>query len=501
MAIPENLTWDYLKNVTDALDSYRVRAFIDAKKEIIETGVYTEIQYDGILSAMVKHEISKYSLYNFLKTHNPPNLASLQQYSKNHKTSLTETLSHLELLKYEHLLNVEYQYKTETNSISEVLNTSKQLDLKEIIIEINDTSTRSIRTIYESVKSVYEAKNCSGCSLCAGICPVNCLQVYNGFGKINEEKCIRCGLCYYFCPRTFLPVDILSLFQSGNDHVIRNPPLGHYLEIYSARSKIPEIVEVCQDGGISSTCLYYLFDQKLIDLAFGAKMSNTFWRPEPFQITNKKDIIKTAGTKYVNNPTLQLLNQNNSSSHKIAVVGVPCMMQALLKSKIYDNAIPSLTQIEYRIGIFCMESFSYEAFTKICKLMNVSIDNVKKTDINKGKFFVHTISGEELSIPIKDITHLAREDCQVCYDLTSESSDISIGSIGSPSGWNTVLLRTKKGKQLFEELKKNQLIEIKDFTEVKPGLPTLEKTARSKKTKCFDHIEAKKKANKLIPHY
>ena len=501
MAIPENLTWDFLKNVADALDSYRVRAFIDSRNEIIDTGIYTEAQYDGILSAMVKNEIAKYSLYNFLKIHSPPNLALLQQYSKEQKITLTETLAQLELLKYERLLKVEFQYQTETNSESETSNISQQLKLKEVIIELNDITPRSTRTIYESVKAVYESKNCSGCALCAGICPVNCLHVYNGFGKIDEEKCIRCGLCYYFCPRTFLPVDILSLYQEGNDQIRQNPPLGHYLEAYSARSKIPEIKDSCQDGGISSTCLYYLFDQHLINLAFGAKMSNTLWRPEPFQITKKEDILKTAGTKYVNNPTLSLLNQNNSSIHKIAIVGVPCMMQALLKSKIYDNEIPSLTQVEYRIGIFCMESFSYEAFTKICKLLNVPIDNVKKTDINKGKFFVHTVSGEDLSIPIKDITHLAREDCKVCYDLTSESADISIGSIGSPSGWNTVLIRTKKGKQLFEALKTNQLIEIKDFTEVKPGLPTLEKTALSKKTKCFDHIEAKRKDNKLIPHY
>ncbi|GAH35471.1 unnamed protein product, partial [marine sediment metagenome] len=34
---------------------------------------------------------------------------------------------------------------------------------------------------------------------------------------------------------------------------------------------------------------------------------------------------------------------------------------------------------------------------------------------------------------IKEIGHLAREDCEVCFDLTSEAADISIGSIGSPS--------------------------------------------------------------------
>jgi coenzyme F420 hydrogenase subunit beta len=216
---------------------------------------------------------------------------------------------------------------------------------------------------------------------------------------------------------------------------------------------------------------------------------------------NKKDILKSAGTKYVNNPTLKLFNEFNKSNHRLAVIGVPCMMQALLKAKIYDINVPSLNQVLYRIGIFCMESFSYESFTQICKLLKVDIEKVKKTDISKGNFSIHTNCEEKLSIPIKDITHLAREDCEVCYDLTSESADISIGSIGSPSGWNTVLIRTKKGKELFDELRKNEMITVEKLSDIKPGLPALEKIALSKKTKCSGNIKEKQNENKQTPHY
>jgi coenzyme F420 hydrogenase subunit beta len=497
MEIPENLTWDYLKSIADALDSYRVRAFIDAKTEILSAAIYTEAQFDNILSAMIKQEVSKYGLYNFLKVQSNPNLTSLRQYSKEHAIPFIKLLPQLELLKYENLLNFEYDFESKADNPSE----NKESNLNNISIELFNSIPRNTKTIYEPVTSIYQSKNCSGCGLCAGICPVNCLQVYNGFGTIDEDKCIRCGLCYYFCPRTFLPADVLTFTQSNHNQLIRYPTLGYVIKAYSAKTKIPELVEVCQDGGISSTCLYYLLENDLIDLAFGAKMSNTLWRPEPVQIIKTDDIIKSAGTKYVNNPTLRLLNQLNSSHQRIAVVGVPCMMQALLKSEIYDINVPSLNQVKYRIGIFCMESFSYEAFTKICKQVNVKVENVKKTDINKGKFFIHTNSGEKLSIPIKDITDLARDDCKVCYDLTSEAADISIGSIGSPPGWNTVLIRTKTGQDLFEELRKKDLIEVKSLADVKPGLSALEKTALSKKSKCSERIQAKIKENKLIPHY
>ena len=122
-------------------------------------------------------------------------------------------------------------------------------------------------------------------------------------------------------------------------------------------------------------------------------------------------------------------------------------------------------------------------------------------DINKGKFFVYTQKDEELNIPIKEISHLAREDCEICYDLTSESADLSIGSIGSPSGWNTVLIRTDKGKELYNELIKQNLIESKPITDVKPGLPLLEKIANSKKTKSKKHIKSKLEENQRVPIY
>jgi coenzyme F420 hydrogenase subunit beta len=126
---------------------------------------------------------------------------------------------------------------------------------------------------------------------------------------------------------------------------------------------------------------------------------------------------------------------------------------------------------------------------------------VKKTNINKGKFFVYSNSGEELTVPIKEIGHLARADCEVCFDLTSESADISIGSIGSPSGWNTVLIRTEIGKELYHNLIETDLIESKPLADVKPGLPSLEKIAKSKKTKCTKYIDEKKTENLRYPHY
>ena len=499
MSIEEKFSWEFLKNVADALDSYRIRALIDAKKDILDTGIYDESQYETILFKMLDEEKLKYSLFNFLKNSSSSkgNLQNLNQFCENTSIELHKTLSLLELLKNEKLVIVEEKY----DKIEGDENNPEKLIFKDLSITVNDGDLSKLKPIYEPVKVIFDSKNCSGCGLCAGICPVNCLHIYNGFGKIDEDKCIRCGLCYFVCPRTYLPARVLNMTLEQTSEIKEYEKIGHFIEAYSARTKIKEISEICQDGGVSSTCLHYLFDKKKIDLALGAKMSNTLWRPEPVLLKNKEEILSTAGTKYVNNPNLQLLNQKELRDTKIAVVGVPCQMQALLKSKIYNIGFPTLNNIDYRIGIFCMESFSYESILKICQKLNVDVNDAKKMDINKGKFFVYTNKGEELNIPIKEISHLGREDCEMCYDLTSESADISIGSIGSPSGWNTVLIRTEKGKELYEELIANNLIESKPIEDVKPGLPLLQRIAGSKRNNSKKHIKAKLEENKRVPTY
>jgi len=488
---------EFFKTIMQTLDSYKIRALIDAKEDIIEAGIYSETQYFNILFKLIDEEKLKYELYEHLKEKDELNISHLEIFAENKHIQFKKALSLSYLLEREGLIDIEEIYEKTKNSEEE---TDTQI-FKNLNFSVNDVDITSIKPIYEPVQVIFDSSICSGCGLCAGICPMNCITINNGFGEINGDKCIKCGLCYYICPRSYLPVKLLNIYQDDASEVKNYSKIGVYKEAYSARTKIDEIKEVCQDGGVSSTCLYYLLEHNKIDLAIGAKMGEKLWCPEPTLIKDKKDIIETAGTKYVNNPNLKLLNEIDPEK-KLAIVGVPCMMQALLKSKIYNIDLPILHSIQYRIGIFCMESFPYEeGFLKICERLNVQVNDVKKTDINKGKFFIYTKNGEELNVAIKEVTNLAREDCEVCYDLTSESADISIGSIGAPSGWNVVLVRNEKGKQLYEALIENDLIESKPIEEVKPGLPLLLKIANSKRNKSSKHILKKIENEKRYPYY
>ncbi|MFX1490112.1 MAG: hypothetical protein ACFFBI_13245, partial [Promethearchaeota archaeon] len=110
MSFEEKFSWEFLKNVADALDSYRIRALIDAKQDIINAGIYDESDYDNILYTMLDEEKLKYSLLNFLKNNSEGNLDLLSQFSQSNSIDLTKTLSLLELLKNEKLIILKELY-------------------------------------------------------------------------------------------------------------------------------------------------------------------------------------------------------------------------------------------------------------------------------------------------------------------------------------------------------------------------------------------------------
>ena len=41
---------------------------------------------------------------------------------------------------------------------------------------------------------------CDFCGICAGVCPVNCIDVKESDIIIDHQVCINCDLCVFICP-------------------------------------------------------------------------------------------------------------------------------------------------------------------------------------------------------------------------------------------------------------------------------------------------------------
>ena len=172
------------------------------------------------------------------------------------------------------------------------------------------------------------------------------------------------------------------------------------------------------------------------------------------------------------------------SDNRIAMVGTPCEIMAASKLQHYTDS-----PIDVKLGLFCMENFSYKYFVNLLKEYDLKMDDIEKFQIDKGFVFLLLKTKETVKIPLSVAKRIIRKNCNICVELTSETSDISIGSIGSDDGWSTLIIRTKKGEEIVDGAIEQKFIEAKELSETQFNL--LNKLAENKINKNLEHIEKK----------
>ena len=170
------------------------------------------------------------------------------------------------------------------------------------------------------------------------------------------------------------------------------------------------------------------------------------------------------------------------SEHKIAMVGTPCEIMAASKLQYYTDS-----PIDVKLGLFCMENFSYKYFENLLKEYDLKMDDIEKFQIDKGFIFLLLKTRETVKIPLSVAKRIIRKNCNICVELTSETSDISIGSIGSDEGWSTLIIRTEKGEEIVKGALEQKFIEAKEFTDSQFSL--LNRLAENKLSKNLEEIE------------
>jgi len=310
--------------------------------------------------------------------------------------------------------------------------------------------------IFENLKKeVIDKNHCNLCGACIAVCEANENNAiylkdnrpeYKNFSA-DTKKCLECGICYLICGQ------IPKLNHEIEKKYSFKPPIGYYRYLTCMRTTNPEIQKNAQDGGIVTTILKYLLEKNFIDGAVVNKPIGN-WDAAPELITASDNIVKTAGTRYFNTPSVQALGgykKLEKDNPRLAFVGSPCQVQTIRKMQILK--IRPGIYVKFLIGLFCMENFNYTSLIKekIERDLRINLDRIKKMNI-KGNFFIELENNEQIEIPLKDLSHLVRENCHLCTDFTNVYADVSVGGIGAPAGYSTVLVRTKKVNNLFVKM-------------------------------------------------
>jgi len=291
--------------------------------------------------------------------------------------------------------------------------------------------------------AVWEKGLCAGCGACVAVCPADALCMNQGTGTDhprNNGYCkavtdgVPCGACYAVCPRV---------------HPHAEETIGPVLSMHAASAAFE--VEGRQSGGAVTAILVNALEEGLIDAVVTVTADQWTMLPRSAVITSSEALVTGAGSRY--NwwvPLLAALKEAvvTRKYQRIAVVGVPCVVQAVeqMRSSEHDLLRPFARAIRLLIGLFCTESFDYQKLMegKLVRELSVEPWQIQKMDV-KGALEVLLKDGNAITIPLKDIADCVRPGCHACNDLTGIGADISAGAVGSPAECTTLLVRTKTG--------------------------------------------------------
>ena len=116
--------------------------------------------------------------------------------------------------------------------------------------------------------------------------------------------------------------------------------------------------------------------------------------------------------------------------------------------------------IEYTIGLFCIENFSFDDLSRerLEEKLDIDLANIQKLNI-KDDFIVTLNNGKTIHIPLEEVDAVARPACLACMDFSNEYADISVGGLGSVDGYTTTVIRTDKGANLFRNAVQHGYVE------------------------------------------
>lgn len=276
----------------------------------------------------------------------------------------------------------------------------------------------------EKFIKILNKKDCTGCRACEQICPVKAISMKEddeGFitPKVDEERCIKCGLCKKTCGQ-------IDRFYNKNNLEER--------KFLGVRPKEKEIAKNSTSGGIA-----YLISKMVIEengIVFGSAYDENLM---PYQkyVKDKKELQQLRGSKYVTSDTKKTFSQVKEfleEGKKILYIGVPCQIGGLKKflKKDYENL--------YTIDIICH-------------------------GVPSQKIFKKYLENEEKKL---------RECCYECkYANLDRIGDITLGDLWGieqfdydfydKNGVSLAIVNTIKGEKIFNKVK--NLVEYRQYNE------------------------------------
>jgi coenzyme F420 hydrogenase subunit beta len=364
-------------------------------------------------------------------------------------------------------------------------------------METEEKINKGLKALEEKV---FGRDLCAACGACLSLCPY--LRSWKGRVVKLDDCNLEEGRCFAYCPRT--EVDLNEVYQKIFGKSYEEIEMGPFRKIVMARAKDPNWRKKAQTGGVVSSLIDFALREKMIEAGILTPRDGDLL-PHGKIITSRKAVLSCAGSSYVSGPTLEAFNKGPwKEKERIGIVGLPCQVLALarMRTSKLEKKTP-IDRVNLVIGLFCTWALDYKPFMTFL-YKRIGSRSIKKLNITPPPERILEVSvGNKLyRISVDDIRPFIRQSCRVCFDMTAELSDISIGTVEGKEGWNTVIVRTAPGENLFRQAKKAGVIETRPLP--KDNLSHLKEASLLKKRRALDALNEKggveKKYFTLSPH-
>lgn len=332
---------------------------------------------------------------------------------------------------------------------------------------------------------------CTGCGACQGMCPYWDSVDGRTICYFDCER--RDGRCQRFCPR--MPTDLDALRRQFFQEETILPEIGPFRGLYLTRAADASIRANAQHGGSMTALVELALKEGFIDAA-ALTRSQGGLNPEGVLAVTAEEVRACSGSSFQVPPTLAVLNQalKEDKYHSIGVVGTPCKTLAVYKMK--ANPLPEndnhAGNIGMVFGLFCGWGLDWDGLNALAAKHAGPVSHV---DIPPSKY--HSLElrekdGKTVSVNLDEVTPLVRSGCRYCADMTAEFADLSIGGARSAGGWdvdkgwNQIIVRSEKGRQLLDLAREKGVLEFQEPME--GGLEKLKKASLGKKRTAVNHL-------------
>jgi coenzyme F420 hydrogenase subunit beta len=315
---------------------------------------------------------------------------------------------------------------------------------------------------------------CARCGACVAVCPPGFLSISDDHMPVpavapDSMSCDDCTLCLDVCPGkdTATPPSETRIF--GRRRTPGERWTGIFRQSLVLTSTNPRVLAGAAAGGAGTTFMLTALRSGLADAVIVVgRDANRPWVPAALITDSEDEVIRCGQTSYCLTPNLQLLRDPRFK--RIALVGVPCEIQAVRKMQ---NVVPPpevAEKVVLTVEIACASSTKL-AGTEYLITEKLGIPLKEVTELRyregeyPGEFTVKTRNGQRRSLPffgvVDEFKRHKTHRCLVCGDWWSGLADVSISdgdpniyassqSGAKPPRQSTVMTRTEQGEKIVQ---------------------------------------------------